>query len=73
MSIVTTVLNRLAFAGAISTRVSSLASKLKLEGVSISSHQDRTWHSPAMSRAFNAQRSATKGYLEAQARFPISR
>jgi hypothetical protein len=74
MSIVTTMLGKLAFIGAVSTRVTSLESKLRQPNIPIvSSRLDRTWLSPSSPKEFKAKQYAQKAYLEAQARFLIAR
>ena len=74
MSIVTAMLGKLAFIGAVSNRVTSLESKLRQLNVPIvSSRPDRTWLSPSSSKEFEAKHYTQKVYLEAQARFPIAR
>ena len=70
MSIVTTMLGKLAFIGAVSNRVTSLESKLRQLNVPIvSSRPDRTW----LSRSSSKEHYTRKTYLDAQARFPIAR
>jgi len=74
MSIVTTMLGKLAFIGAVSNRVTSFESKLRQLNVPIvSSRPDRTWLSRSSSKEFEAKHYTQKAYLEAQARFPIAR
>jgi len=76
MSIVTTVLGKLAFIDAIKPKIASLESKLTRSHAlapSVSFARAREWSSPTRAEEFRREELARRAFDEMQARLPIAR